>query len=262
MFDLKINRPISCQELLKGLDMIAKATASVYGGGNIMCARKDGGIVVSDKLKDIIINGYFDNPNAEFARQLLAEQTLIEDGLKTAVLIANECIQTASQIGLDESEFLIGMSYFARIAIEKLQEISKTNGTDLPGGGLYLINICRPLLREFENGKHPVCLNFVRALEKPFLILAENAGREPREAFACMKAAAPTQFYSLRHFGLEGSIPISEHRDLFRMGIDLHTGKIVDLMSKGITLPINTAIEVLETTKAIAANVCSVRCVI
>jgi chaperonin GroEL (HSP60 family) len=264
MFDVKIERLASHPKLLRGLAVIAKAAASVYGSGRILCVNATGGSVYSEKMKVILTDGRFEDPDAEYARQLLIRQELPEDGLKTAVLLTNECLQTAQVSRLDKQDFLDGMDSLLKTASEKLQEIAKANGKILPGGGLYLLNLCRPVMRELESaGAHPVCRKFVYALEKPFLLLAENAGREPHEAFSRVQAVAPTQFYSLKHFGLEGGhIPLSEHRDLWRIGIDLRNGKIVDLMAADVTIPLEIALATLETVRAFASCVCSVHCVL
>ncbi|MGI6175788.1 MAG: hypothetical protein ACOYJC_06470 [Christensenellales bacterium] len=264
MFDVKIERPVCCPELAQGMDIIAQVAEKAYGGGSILCADATGASVCSANMKEVLMNGRFEDPNAEYARRLITQQELPGDGLKTAILLANACLKTARDSGMDRQDFLAGVEFFLKTAAEKLREIVKANSEDLPGGGLYLLNLCRPMMRAFEKGvTHPACQKFIYALEKPFLILAQNAGCEPHGAFACIKAVAPTQFYSLKQFGLEsGHIPMTEHRDLWRMGIDVQTGKVMDVMEAHITVPMETALSVLKTAQAILFDVCAVCCVL
>lgn len=264
MFDIKMAQPVCGSQLALGLDIIADAAAKAYGGGNIISMDAAGKVLCSDKMKDIIVGGCFEDPDAECVRQLIAQEGLPEDGLKTAVLLANEFLQVGQADGIDKQDFLAGADSFLKTAAEKLQEISKANSENLPGGGLYLLNICRPVMQTQENASEcTISKKFVCVLEKPFLILAKNAGRQPHEAFVCVKAAAPTQFYSLKQFGLrDGHIPLTEHRDLWRMGIDLQTGKVVDMLEADINVPLNTALSTLKTVRVILTVLCAVRSVL
>ena len=264
MFDVKIEQSVCSPKLVRGLGIIAKAAARAYGSGNIISMSTAGKIVCSDKMKNVIIGGCFGDPDAECVRQLISQKELPEDGLKTAVLLANECLQIGQTDGIDRQDFLDGIDSFLKTGAKKLQEIAKANSESLPGGGLYLLNICRPVIQDMQSTSECTTYRkFVCALEIPFLVLTKNAGKHAHEAFACVKAAAPTQFYSLKQFGLkDGHIPLTEHRDLWHMGIELQTGKIVDVMEIGITVPLNTALSVLETVRVILAVLCAVRSIL
>lgn len=111
-------------------------------------------------------------------------------------------------------------------------------GGVVPGGGLWLLGLARPLYnitREqpaLAEALHPMVL----ALKAPFLCLAESAGCDPYDAYAQVKASAPPQFFSLHHHGLKGSVSgESPYADLPRFGLDVRSARFADLPKAGVT---------------------------
>lgn len=77
----------------------------------------------------------------------------------------------------------------------------------MPGGGLWLLGLARPLARLAEQGEPGKdALNaIVLSLKRPFIALAATTGLDSYDAYAQVKACQPNQFYSLRHLGLHGA---------------------------------------------------------
>jgi hypothetical protein len=266
MYDIKIARAVCAEEVLDGLCVIADAAAAVYGTENaILCAGQEKEAFCGSQMGEVLQNGLFENGYAELVRAALADGGVLPDGMKSAVILAAEYLTIAVENGMDKADFLADIQELTDVAIQELSAIIRANGELLPGCGLFLMNILRRLVRHFEDtglGKSGKAEKLLYALQKPLLVLAENAGRQPHEVFARITAAAPTQFYSLRQFGMANNIPVTEHRDIWTFGIDVKTGKIVDVMEKGIVVESKTAIDILNKAKEICNTLCAIGCVL
>jgi hypothetical protein len=262
MFELKRIRKICCPEILYGLSVIAAAAGSVYGtDSKILSASKDS-VICTNKMKILIEQGTFEECNAELVRKHISNLELPADGLKTSIIIAEKMLSTAYEAGMDHRAFLRDVKAIAERCIYEFELMNVSSENGLPGSGLYLMNVTRSLMRYFEetNGGatgHSELL--IEAMHEPCILIARNAGRDPYEAYARIKGASPTQFYSLHHFGLERSVPLTKDRDLWKYGFDVSDGNIIDVYSRGITVPLDTATDVINTVVLLCEAICSVK---
>lgn len=124
----------------------------------------------------------------------------------------------------------------------------------MPGGGLWLLGLARPLARLAEQGEPGKdALNAIDlSLKRPFIALAATTGLDSYDAYAQVKACQPNQFYSLRHLGLHGAAAEgSPYADIPGMGLDVREGRFRDLFAAGIAQTPGEALAILELTRDI-----------
>ena len=107
----------------------------------------------------------------------------------------------------------------------------------MPGGGLWLLGLARPLARLAEQGEPGKdALNaIVLSLKRPFIALAATTGLDSYDAYALHGAAA------------EGS----PYADIPGMGLDVREGRFRDLFAAGIAQTPGEALAILELTRDI-----------
>lgn len=170
-------------------------------------------------------------------------------------------LREAHARGIRENELCTAIGPVTSFMKEYLARMDKETGKGLPGGGLYFINLARPL-DDFAN-RNPnytaAARLMISALADPLKALAENAKLDPCEVYERVKALAPNQFFSLNHFGLERSIDReTAHVDVVKIGLDLTDGRIKNLLDADILVPLETACAVLDYIAEMTVEICKI----
>ncbi len=252
------NRMNCSPEIFNGLEKITKSLSLIYGTkGEILSKDRNGNCISTSKLKKLMTEGCFRDYESEFVRGLISCCDIPEDGGKTGVILAYNIIKGMLKYGVSVSESLRLLDAIEIKSNKVISDLSAVNDGILPGGGLLLENIKRPVVKALKNEGFPEDLGncVLEAFTKPLLILAENAGKEPHEVFERVRGLAPNQFYSLNHNGLERSIDGSTvTSDIYQFGLNIENRKIENLMVSGITemneyyvLAISFAVEICKS---------------
>lgn len=171
------------------------------------------------------------------------------NGVKTALIFADAVCNRHDTIV--NGEELVQIFAEAGCWLEKMNAQS-TKG--LPGGGMWMMNLVRPL-NAFCRSREispPLWQAVVGSLKYPLLALIETAGYDVYDTYAQIKNSMPNQFYSLHHHGLAGSIPdVSRYADVGVYGFDLEKGKIADLMEANITISLEECKRILKLAEKI-----------
>ena len=254
MYDTILEQTVSIDSIRNGLSLLAGAVSAVYGTDRLICAvNSEGRSICTSNIKTLIAQAKFHNIDAERVRLLLAGCELPEKGTDTAIILANEYVEYAFTQGIGRDSFREILRVITEAGTAELSIIAKHNKGLLAGNGLFLMNIQRRVYRVLrEHWVDKKSVGFIHAFEKPLLIQALNCGRQPQEVFSRIQAVAPTQFYSLEHYGLGRSIPTTDDRDLWRFGLASDTRKITDLFDKGVVIKEEQAQEILTTAYAIS----------
>lgn len=240
--------------LIEGMQRIAAMTEKVYGGEHMLVYKTEyGKSAVAENFVDALKNGKYEDDAAEDVRSVLAELNWPDDGSKTAILLAASVLDNLRNANLDEAEVLSAIHDVIAFAIKKVECMAREGNGKLPGGGLWLLTLVRPLVHFAEEENCVSARLLAQAASVPMKALAENAGKAFHEVFERVRAVSPNQFYSLHQIGLKSShIPIhDDHMDVIQYGLEIRSGKMKNLMEMGITVEEETAKKVLEQTKTV-----------
>lgn len=246
-----------------GLSSIAAIAAKTYGTRcGIVYRSASGRSEQAMQFTDFLNQAWMQDGPREDARAVLAALDWPNDGAKTAVLLATSIIQSMQENLQDGRKILDSIPAASAFAQEQIRRMARERDGMLVGGGLWLINLIRPLVYFADETGNPFARTLADAAAKPLQAIAENAGARFHEVYERVRAAAPNQFYSLHQIGLKNShIPMhDDHVDIIRFGLEMESGRICDLCEKGITLPIETGLAVIRQTTAIVQAFCNVRC--
>lgn len=239
-----------CSVLRTGIRKISDLAQNTYGTRKkIQFSDKDSAYQYSAELGYVLQHAIMQDQDMRTATGLLTSEAVPEDGVKTAVLLLNAFLERVQVVNLSERSVHNSMPEILDSLKGYLRRIAREHDGLLPGSGLYLMNLMRPLMhfaRTHAEAKE-VAHAFTAVLSLPMKALAINAGADPCEVYERIKTLAPNQFFSLNHFGLERSIdPSDSHTDVFSIGIDLLNGEIKDVFNANITVPLDTGIAVLD----------------
>lgn len=233
------NRMDCSPEILNGLEKITESLSLIYGTKREILTKDQNGVCIrTSKLKKLAMDGCFKDYESEFVRGLICSCNIPEDGGKTGVILSFNIIKRMLKYDLTIPESLNLADAIETKSKKVVSELSVMNEGILPGGGLLLENIKRPVIKALKSEGYSEDLGtcVMEAFTKPLLILATNAGKEPHEVFERVRGLAPNQFYSLNHNGLERSIDGSTiTSDIYQFGLNVESGKIENLMVSGIT---------------------------
>ncbi|MGE4549415.1 MAG: hypothetical protein AB7C89_07710 [Intestinibacillus sp.] len=241
---------VGCSVLRAGIHKISRLAQNTYGTRKkIQFSDKDGTSQYSTDLGYVLQHATMQDQEMKAAAGLLTSEAMPEDGVKTAVLLIHAFLERAQEINLSEQNVYNSMPAILDTMKVYLHRIAREHDGLLPGSGLYLMNLMRPLLHlarthvETKDAVHAL----IAVLSLPMKVLAVNAGADPCEVYERIKTLAPNQFFSLNHFGLERSIDREDsHTDVFSFGIDISDGKIKDVFDADIAVPLDTGIAVLD----------------
>lgn len=169
---------------------------------------------------------------------------VLADGRKRALILADAWVRR-TPTGTGSGDAVAAVLDCAGHFLDKAQ----SNYGTLPGGGLWLLGLARPLERLAEaNPEQADCIRaLIPALKMPLIHLVETTGLDAYDAYADIKAHLPNQFYSLRHFGLQASINCeSPYIDLPQYGLHIEEGRLRSLYEAGITTPVEVGRDVLR----------------
>lgn len=246
-----------------GLSGIAAIATKTYGTGcGIVYRNASGRSEQAIQFTDFLDKAWMQNGPMEDARAVLASLDWPNDGTKTAVLLAAGVIQSLQENLQDGRKILDSLPAASAFAQEQIKRMARERDGMLVGGGLWLINLIRPLVYFADETRNSSARVLADAAVKPLQAIAENAGARFHEVYERVRAAAPNQFYSLHQIGLKNShIPMhDDHVDIIRFGLEMKSGQICDLCEKEITLPIEIGQAVIRQTTAIVQAFCNVRC--
>ncbi len=250
--------------VIKGIQMIAKMTEKVYGGEHILVYKNESGkSVVAANYTDALKNGKYKETSAEDVRCVLAEMNWPSDGNKTAILLAAAILKNLQKSNCDEVGFLESINEAITYTIKKIECMACEEDGNLPGGGLWLVTLIRPL-RHYAEEKRCIAAGIIaEAMLAPLKALSENSGKAFYEVFERIRSASPNQFYSLHQIGLKNNhIPIHDDKmDVIQFGLEKTSGEIRNLMKMGITEDEETAKKIMEQTKKIIISLGKIRSV-
>ena len=172
-----------------------------------------------------------------------------EDGAKTAVILLNALLKETAACGISERKLIASLTPVVSYMKEYLARIDQETGKGIPGGGLYLLNLARPLdyFAAQHSNHEAVVQAVISILAEPLKVLAENAGIDPCQVYERVKMLAPNQFFSLNHFGLERSIDRGTgHVDVFSIGLDVSDSKLKNFMDADIMVSLDTGCKILD----------------
>lgn len=250
-----------CGALTDGLDRIAESAVKAYGNGKKLAfADKAGAFHSEEKLAAVLGQMDCADQNVRIAAGVLA-QGCPEDGVKTAVLMVNSLLREAHARGICEQALCDAIGPVVCYMQDYLARIDRETGKGLSGGGLYLINLARPL--DYFANQHPEFADTARlmitVLAEPLKALAKSAKLDPSEVYERVKALAPNQFFSLNHFGLERSIDReTAHVDVFVYGLDMRDKRIKNLLDADVTVSLETACKMLDYVCEKVKNICNI----
>ncbi|WHH58584.1 TCP-1/cpn60 chaperonin family protein [Petroclostridium sp. X23] len=256
-----------CNELARGTDKLATLAEKIYGTDElIQYMSRTGEYKCTTSFGTIIQDGMFKDEDIQRAVAVLNIPKMPKDGVKTALILCNELIKQSVKNPECEENIVKSLQPIIEFMKNYLKRIAKETEGILPGGGLYLMNLGRPLSRYalHDQPNYSVMAQLmISVLAKPLLTLAENANAKPYEVYERVKVVAPNQFFSLNHFGLERSIDFSDtYTDIFKMGFDIKDGKIKDLMANNTTITLEEGIEILDYLVEIFNNVLKVAAIV
>lgn len=249
--------------LSNGLNQISAVAAKTYGTGHgIVYHSVSGRSEQAARFTDYLDKAWMQDSTMEDARAVLAALEWPNDGAKTAMLLANELLQAMQKNQLHARKILDSLPETGAFTQEQIKRMAREQDGKLIGGGLWLMNLIRPLVYFADETKNLSAVALADAATKPLQAIAENSGARFHEVYERIRSAAPNQFYSLHQIGLKNShIPMhDDHVDIIRFGLEMKSGRICDLREKGIMLPVETGLAVIQQTIAIVQAFCSVRC--
>lgn len=239
-----------CPTLMEGIDKLAACAQKSYGNGkataffdchsNFHAEMSFRTVMQKIESKDIAV---------QTACKFLVSLDCPEDGVKTAVILLNALLRETAACGISERQLSESLTPVVSYMKEYLTRIDQETGKGIPGGGLYLLNLARPLdyfAARYSNHE-AVVQAVISILAEPLKLLAENAGIDPCQVYERVKMLAPNQFFSLHHFGLERSIDRETgHVDIFSIGLDVSDSKIKNLMDADIMVSLDTGCKILD----------------
>lgn len=237
-----------CGELRSGAAGLAAVAAAAYGTGKAIQYQNQAGAYVSTtSFAELLKEAAFKDGNMARAAAVLRQAEAPAQGVKTALIVLSALLERGTQLGCTEEDWQqvsamldYGTAFAARIAAE--------NGGLVPGGGLTLLALCRPMGKYGRDNRCERAASVVvHALEQPLLKLAEAAGFDGYEVFERVKALAPNQFFSLHQVGIENSIRVDAARtDYLRFGLDTQKGTVRDLQEAGVMETVEVTEELLR----------------
>ncbi|MDF2655914.1 MAG: hypothetical protein K0R19_2388 [Bacillota bacterium] len=251
-----------CNEiLLAGLNFIVQKVSAAYGnGGELLFQDSAGNLLRTERTEELLKRAKFEDRSAEYARGLIAGCGPAEDGTKTALILAADLLEKLQGGAVSSEEMRKGLPEIVEFSKNYLRRTEAAYGA-LPGAGLYLLTLMRPLIRLCDQEQVGAAGIVASAVSCPLKTLAENNGLVFHEVYERVKATAPNQFYSLHHFGIDGSVEEREPHDAITFGPDIRSKKHVNLLEAGITVPLETALAVLDKTEGIINAFLSVKSV-
>ncbi len=251
-----------CPTLLDGLNQLAETAAKVYGNQKkLSYLDKSGRFCRETHFSTVLSEMVCSEQNVQAVVGILTQQGCPKDGVKTAVLLLSALLHGVHTHGIQEQDFHASITPMTTYMKEYLQRIDRQTQKGLPGGGLYLINLARPL-DSFANNNPQYAMAtrlMVAALAEPLKTLAKNAKLDPCEVYERVKALAPNQFFSLNHFGLERSIDRENtYTDVIEYGVDLADQRIKNLLDANITVSLQTAYDMLDYVADMAKEICAI----
>lgn len=250
MYATTCPRVRACKIFLDGFDRLAQTAAKIYGTGKKLAyLDKMSGFHMEKRFSTIMNEMVCKDPCVQAVTSLLTQQPCLKDGSKTSILLLNALLHEAHTRGIHEDDLHISIEPVMTYMKEYLQRIDQQTQKGLPGGGLYLVNLARPLdYFANQNPQYAAMSRLIIAiLTEPLKTLAKNANLDPCEVYERVKALAPNQFFSLNHFGLERSIDReTTHVDVIEYGPDLADNRIKNLLDADITVSLETAYNMLD----------------
>ena len=237
-----------CKAILQGIDELAGTAVRIYGNQRLVQYQDaEGRYQTTDSFGVLLKNARLERQTAARAAALLCAADVPEDGVKTALFILRAILTRSVQRGCTERE-LEEIGALLTYCGAYLEKIATANQGVLPGGGLYLLTLVRPMRKYArEHGYQRAADVLAYALTQPLLALAEASGAEGYEVYERIKALAPNQFFSLNQVGIERSISTdSPYTDILTTGYDVRDGKIKNLSEAGIRESLASGKEILR----------------
>jgi chaperonin GroEL (HSP60 family) len=237
------------KSLVKGMEELsALAAKTLSTGKKIQFITASGEYKSSSHFKDVVLEARFSDTNTNHAIAALKSKNIPDDGVKTAIILCDSFLKQAKLLPLFEKDLKGPFLEVLEYCKDYLSRIADGNKGMLPGGGLYLMTLIKPVWKYTNNkGWNNLGKAFSKIFISPMLIISANAGIAEHEAFERIKAMAPNQFFSLNHVGLERSIKgYSDYVDVIHMGFDRNDKKIKDLLEAGIAEPLSVGRDIID----------------
>ena len=261
----KIKKPaVLCGKLQEGIRKLENVAAATYGTGRMLQYKNRAGRYASTaSFAELLREAAFNDSDMDRTAAVLRDAEIPGQGVKTALILLSALLERGTRIGCAEEDWQhissildYGTSFLDRIAAE--------SGGKVPGGGLTLLTLCRPLQKYGRDSQCERAAGVVTyALEQPLLKLAEASGFDGCEVFERVKALAPNQFFSLHHVGIENSIPVdAKYTDYIKVGLDIQKGSVMDLQSAGVMEDVELLKQVLQFVNQSMTAVLNVMCAV
>jgi hypothetical protein len=235
--------------LAKGIEKLSSLAAKTLSTGKkIQFITVSGEYKSSSHFKNIVLEACFSDININHTIAALKSTNIPDDGVKTAIILCDRFFKQVQLLPLFEKDLKAPILEVLEYCKNYLSRMAGENSGMLPGGGLYLMTLIKPVWKYTNNkGWNNLGKAFSEAFISPMLIIAANAGIAEHEAFERIKAMAPNQFFSLNHVGMERSIKDhSNYVDVIRMGFDRRDTKIKDLLEANIAEPLSVGKGIID----------------
>lgn len=242
--------------LMKGLNGLATLAAQSYGPKGEALSSMNFGTApsMSEYLRS---NSEWDNPELSLVRdRILPLLDGYRDGVKTALILADALYAC----DFTREELAAGLAIADECAYQYLNKAAMLHQGVLPGGGLWLLGLARPLARKAEKNRlgSIVVEALALSVKRPLLALAATTGLDIYDIYAQIKLMQPNQFYSLCHLGLHGGAAKEGCiADIPCYGIDVNRNIFCNVWEEAIVIPLETAIGCLTLAGSICKELCN-----